>query len=163
VWQRASYNPVLDGDGRPVKVVKLVTDVTEAMQEVTEQRGAVSAMDRSQAVIEFALDGTVLTANRNFLDLMGYRLQEVTGKHHRMFVDPVQAAGDEYAQFWQRLAQGAFEGGIYRRLAKGGREVWLQATYNPILDLDGRPFKVVKYATDITAAKLSCCRPRPGR
>jgi methyl-accepting chemotaxis protein len=154
VWQRASYNPVLDGDGRPVKVVKLVTDVTEAMQEVTEQRGAVSAMDRSQAVIEFALDGTVLTANRNFLDLMGYRLQEVTGKHHRMFVDPVQAAGDEYAQFWQRLAQGAFEGGIYRRLAKGGREVWLQATYNPILDDTGKPLKVVKFATDITEAKL---------
>jgi methyl-accepting chemotaxis protein len=155
VWQRASYNPVLDGDGRPVKVVKLVTDVTEAMQEVTEQRGAVSAMDRSQAVIEFALDGTVLTANRNFLDLMGYRLQEVTGKHHRMFVDPVQAAGDEYAQFWQRLAQGAFEGGVYRRLAKGGREVWLQATYNPILDDTGKPLKVVKFASDITTAKLA--------
>jgi methyl-accepting chemotaxis protein len=154
VWQRASYNPVLDGDGRPVKVVKLVTDITEAMQEVTEQRGAVSAMDRSQAVIEFALDGTVLTANSNFLDLMGYRLQEVSGKHHRMFVDPVQAAGDEYAQFWQRLAQGAFEGGVYRRLAKGGREVWLQATYNPILDDTGKPLKVVKFASDITEAKL---------
>jgi methyl-accepting chemotaxis protein len=155
VWQRASYNPVLDGDGRPVKIVKLVTDITEAMQEVTEQRGAVSAMDRSQAVIEFALDGTVLTANRNFLDLMGYRLQEVTGKHHRMFVDPVQAAGDEYAQFWQRLGQGAFEGGVYRRLAKGGREVWLQATYNPILDDTGKPLKIVKFASDITTAKLA--------
>jgi methyl-accepting chemotaxis protein len=125
------------------------------MQEVTEQRGAVSAMDRSQAVIEFALDGTVLTANGNFLDLMGYRLQEVSGKHHRMFVDPVQAAGDDYAQFWQRLAQGAFEGGVYRRLAKGGREVWLQATYNPILDDTGKPLKIVKFASDITTAKLA--------
>src|SRR3712207_2160069 len=138
------YTTLFRSDGRPVKVVKLVTDITEAMQEATEQRGAVSAMDRSQAVIEFALDGTVLTANRNFLDLMGYRLQEVTGKHHRLFVDPVQAAGDEYRDFWGRLAQGAFEGGIYRRLAKGGREVWLQATYNPILDDTGKPPKIVK-------------------
>ncbi|WP_448611087.1 methyl-accepting chemotaxis protein [Geodermatophilus sp. URMC 60] len=155
VWQRATYNPVLDDAGRPVKVVELVTDVTEPVREATEQRGAVSAMDRSQAVIEFALDGTVLTANRNFLDLMGYRLQEISGKHHRMFVDPVQAAGDEYRAFWERLAQGAFEGGIYRRLAKGGREVWLQATYNPILDDTGTPLKVVKLASDITAAKLA--------
>src|SRR3712207_1089743 len=138
------YTTLFRSDGRPVKVVELVTNRTEAMQEVTEQRGAVSAMDRSQAVIEFALDGTVLTANSNFLDLMGYRLQEVSGKHHRMFVDPVQAAGDEYAQFWQRLAQGAFAGGVYRRLAKGRREVWLQATYNPILDDTGKPPKIVK-------------------
>jgi methyl-accepting chemotaxis protein len=154
VWLRATYNPVLDEAGKPVKIVKLATDITEAMVEATEQRGAVSAMDRSQAVIEFALDGTVLTANRNFLDLMGYRLQDVKGRHHRIFVDPVQAAGDDYGHFWERLSQGTFEGGVYRRLAKGGREVWLQATYNPILDDTGKPLKVVKFATDITEAKL---------
>ncbi|RBY74968.1 chemotaxis protein [Blastococcus sp. TF02-09] len=155
VWQRASYNPVLDDAGQPVKIVKLASDITDAMVEAAEQRGAVLAMDRSQAVIEFALDGTVLSANRNFLDLMGYRLQEITGKHHRMFVDPVQAAGEEYAQFWGRLGKGLFEGGVYRRVAKGGREVWLQATYNPVLDESGRPLKIVKFASDITSAKLA--------
>ena len=155
VWLRATYNPVLDEAGKPVKIVKLATDVTEPVVEATEQRGAVSAMDRSQAVIELALDGTVLTANQNFLDLMGYRLQEIKGKHHRVFVDPVQATGDDYARFWERLGQGAFEGGVYRRLAKGGREVWLQATYNPIVDDSGTVLKIVKFASDITAAKLA--------
>ncbi|TFV64819.1 PAS domain S-box protein [Geodermatophilus sp. DF01-2] len=155
VWLRATYNPILDEAGKPRKIVKLATDVTDRVVEAAEQRAAVSAMDRSQAVVEFALDGTVLTANRNFLDLMGYRLQEITGKHHRMFVDPVQAAGDDYAHFWERLGQGMFEGGVYRRLAKGGREVWLQATYNPILDDTGAPLKIVKFANDITAAKLA--------
>ncbi|MFQ1003165.1 PAS domain S-box protein [Modestobacter sp. SSW1-42] len=155
VWLRGSYIPVPDSSGRPVKVVVLATDITEGKVAALERQSQAVALDRSQAVIEFALDGTVLTANRNFLDAMGYTLAEVRGKHHRMFVEPAVAATVEYADFWQRLGSGQFEGGVYKRLAKGGREVWLQATYNPILDDDGHPLKVVKFASDITVARLA--------
>ena len=160
VWLRASYIPIPDKAGRPVKVVVLGTDITEGKLAALERESQAVAIDRSQAVIEFALDGTVLSANRNFLDAMGYRLSEVRGKHHRMFCEPALAASAEYAEFWQRLATGQFEGGVYKRLAKGGREVWLQATYNPILDEDGKPLKVVKFASDITLAKLADAESR---
>ncbi|NEK56552.1 PAS domain S-box protein [Geodermatophilus sabuli] len=153
VWLRASYIPIADPSGRPVKVLALAIDITEGKVAALEREGQAVALDRSQAVIEFAVDGTILTANRNFLDAMGYTLAEVKGKHHRVFCEPALAASDEYAQFWRRLANGEFEGGVYRRLAKGGREVWLQATYNPVLDEDGRPLKVVKLASDITVAR----------
>ncbi|MGY1706557.1 PAS domain-containing methyl-accepting chemotaxis protein [Geodermatophilus sp. SYSU D00697] len=155
VWLRSSYIPIPDPSGRPVKVVALAIDITEGKVAALERESQAVAIDRSQAVIEFALDGTILTANRNFLDAMGYTLAEVRGKHHRVFCEPALAASDEYAAFWQRLATGRFEGGVYKRLAKGGREVWLQATYNPILDEDGNPVKVVKFASDITVAKLA--------
>jgi methyl-accepting chemotaxis protein len=155
VWLRSSYIPIPDSSGRPVKVVALAIDITEGKVAALERESQAVAIDRSQAVIEFALDGTILTANRNFLDAMGYTLAEVRGRHHRLFCEPALAASDEYAAFWQRLANGQFEGGVYKRLAKGGREVWLQATYNPILDDDGNPLKVVKFASDITVAKLA--------
>ena len=155
VWLRGSYIPIPDADGRPVRVVVMATDITAGKVAELERESQAVAIDRSQAVIEFALDGTVLTANRNFLDAMGYTLAEVRGKHHRMFCEPSLAASADYAEFWQRLAAGQFEGGIYKRLAKGGREVWLQATYNPILDDDGTPLKVVKFASDITLAKIA--------
>ena len=156
VWLRATYNPILDENGKPVRVVKLATDITEAMLASAERQGQALAIDRSQAVIELAVDGTVLTANRNFLDAMGYTLAEVRGKTWtRTFCEPGLAASDEYADFWRRLGEGQFEGGVYKRLAKGGRDVWLQATYNPILDDAGTPLKMAKLASDITLAKLA--------
>src|SRR5215217_1814033 len=110
-----------------------------------------AAISRSQAVIEFDLDGTILTANENFLGAMGYRLEEIVGKHHAMFCDPDLVASAEYKAFWAELGRGTFQSAAYRRLAKGGREVWIQATYNPVMGKDGKPIKVIKFATDITA------------
>ncbi len=109
-----------------------------------------SAIDRSQAVIEFNLDGTILTANKNFLDTMGYALSEIQGKHHRMFVTADYALTDEYRSFWSRLAQGEFFSGKFQRVGKGGSEVWIQGAYNPIFDADGAPYKVIKFANDIS-------------
>jgi methyl-accepting chemotaxis protein len=153
IWLQASYNPVLNKDGEPIRVVKFATDVTAAKRQNAEFQGKVQAIDRAQAVIEFELDGTVITANENFLGTFGYRLDEVVGKHHRMFCDPDYAKTPEYAEFWRKLARGEYRAEEFKRLAKGGEEIWLQASYNPILDMDGKPFKVVKFATDVTAAK----------
>ena len=155
VWLLASYNPIFDLDGRPVKIVKYATEVTEGKLRNAEYEGKVEAISRAQAVVEFDLQGRILTANRNFLETVGYSLEEVRGQHHRMFVSKEDAAGAAYGNFWEKLGRGEFDAGVYKRVAKDGREVWLRATYNPIFDLDGRPYKVVKYATDITAAKLS--------
>jgi methyl-accepting chemotaxis protein len=124
-----------------------------AAEGQTEHDPAWQAINRSQAVIEFALDGTILHANSNFLAAVGYRLDEIAGKHHRIFCTEDYARSAEYARFWQKLGEGRFDAGAYKRLAKDGREVWLQATYNPILDESGRPFKIVKFATDITQNK----------
>ncbi|GGM67682.1 PAS domain S-box protein [Dactylosporangium sucinum] len=154
VWLQASYNPIFDLEGRPFKVVKYATDITEAKQRNAEYEGKVTAIDRAQAVIEFDLDGLIVNVNRNFLEVMGYNsADELKGRHHRVFVDPIYAASEDYRDFWGRLGRGEFETGEYKRLGKGGREVWLQATYNPIFDLEGRPYKVVKYALDVTEAK----------
>ncbi|WP_306214926.1 PAS domain S-box protein [Actinoplanes sp. RD1] len=154
VWLLASYNPIFDMEGRPFKIVKYATDVTEGKLRNAEYEGKVQAIGRAQAVVEFDLQGRVLHANRNFLDTVGYPLEEVKGQHHRMFVTKEEGASTEYLAFWEKLARGEFDSGEYKRVAKGGKEIYLQATYNPILDLDGRPYKVVKYASDITAAKL---------
>ncbi len=150
VWIEASYNPILDRRGRVTKVVKFASDVTAEKRQFAELLAQASAIGKSQAVIAFDLDGTILDANQNFLDAMGYTLEEVKGRHHSMFVDPVQRNGQDYRQFWEKLRRGEFHAGQFRRLGKGGREVWIEASYNPILDLAGRPWKVVKYATDIT-------------
>jgi methyl-accepting chemotaxis protein len=154
IWLQATYNPVLDREGRPTKVVKFASDITEAKLRAAEFKGKVTAIDRAQAVIEFAVDGTVLAANKNFLKTMGYDLDEVVGRHHRVFCDAATAASQEYQQFWERLGRGGFESGEYARVRKDGSEVWLQATYNPILDDNGRVLKVVKFASDVTEAKL---------
>ena len=154
VWLQATYNPIFDLDGRPFKVVKYAVDVSEAKLESAEYIGKVTAIGRSQATVEFDLEGRILAANQNFLDVVGYSLDEVRGQHHRMFMDPETARSGEYARFWDRLGKGEFESGEYKRIAKGGREVWLLASYNPILDMDGRPFKVIKYATEVTEGKL---------
>jgi methyl-accepting chemotaxis protein len=150
IWLRASYTPVLDKDGKPVKVVKFATDVTADKLQNAEYEGKIKAIDRVQAVIEFELDGTVITANENFLRIFGYELNEIAGKHHRMFCEPGYAESHAYAEFWQRLGRGEYDAGEFKRLRKDGTEVWLQASYNPIYDMDGNPFKVVKFASDIT-------------
>ena len=123
-------------------------------RETANLLGQVAAICKSQAVIEFELDGTILTANDNFLKPMGYTLEEVKGRHHSMFVDETQRHSFEYKEFWAKLGRGEYQSGEFKRIGKGGREVWIQGAYNPILDLHGRPFKVVKYATDVTQQKL---------
>jgi len=150
VWIEASYNPILDRRGKPCKVVKYAIDVTRQKMEFADLRGQVDAINKSQAVIEFALDGTIRTANQNFLNAMGYTLPEVQGKHHRMFVEPAYRESPAYREFWTRLGRGEYQAGQFKRVGKNGKEVWIEASYNPILDLNGTPFKVVKYATDIT-------------
>ncbi|WP_252181223.1 PAS domain-containing methyl-accepting chemotaxis protein [Azospirillum sp. B4] len=150
VWIEASYNPILDRAGRPFKVVKYATDVTAAKREHADLLGQVTAINKSQAVIEFALDGTILRANDNFLEAMGYTLAEVEARHHSMFMEPGQKDSAEYRQFWEALRRGDYQAAQFKRVGKGGRKIWIEATYNPILDPDGRPYKVVKYATDIT-------------
>ncbi|WP_432592168.1 methyl-accepting chemotaxis protein [Stenotrophomonas maltophilia] len=151
IWIQASYNPVLDRQGRPYKVVKFATDITAQKLQAADSAGQLAAIDKSQAVIEFSMDGRILSANDNFLAATGYSLDDVRGQHHSLFVEPEHRGSAEYRQFWEKLGRGEYDAGQYRRLGKGGREVWIQASYNPILDLNGKPFKVVKYATDITA------------
>jgi methyl-accepting chemotaxis protein len=155
VWLQATYTPIPDEKGDTVKVIKFASDITASKQISLENRGKMEAIQRSQAVIEFDLDGRVLEANEIFLGLMGYRREEVVGKHHSMFVPKAEAESPAYRRFWQKLGSGAYEGDEYLRLGKNGKRVWIQATYNPILDLDGNPFKIVKFATDITAGKLA--------
>ena len=154
IWLQATYSPILDDQGRPTKVVKFASDITDQTLRTAETAGKMAAVDRSQGVIEFSLDGTILAANNNFLSLLGYTADEVVGQHHRMFCEPEYAASEEYQSFWRKLGTGAYDSGEYKRLGKGGREVWIQATYNPILDADGTPVKVVKFASDVTDQKL---------
>lgn len=154
VWIQASYNPIFDLNGKPFKVVKCAIDVSEQKQQFADYQGQIEAIGKAQAVIEFELDGTIRTANQNFLDALGYRLEEIVGEHHSMFVEPSFKASREYKEFWAALNRGEYQAAEYKRIGKGGKEVWIQASYNPIFDLNGRPFKVVKYATDVTAQKM---------
>jgi methyl-accepting chemotaxis protein len=151
VWIEASYNPILDGAGKPYKVVKFATDITQQKRQDADVQGQLAALHKAQAVISFNLDGTVLDANANFLAAVGYTLPEIVGRHHRMFVEPGERDSAAYAEFWDRLRQGTYQAAQYKRVAKGGREVWIEASYNPILDASGHPYKIVKFATDITA------------
>jgi len=150
VWIQASYNPILDRNGKPFKVVKYATDITAQKLASAEFEGQINAIDRAQAVISFTLEGKILTANENFLKTLGYSLDEIKGQHHSMFVDPSHRQSAEYRMFWEKLGRGEFDSGQYKRIGKGGKEVWIQATYNPILDMNGKPLKVVKFASDIT-------------
>ena len=155
VWILATYNPILDEAGKPFKVVKFATDVTEQKLKAADSDGQIAAIGKSQAVIEFNMDGTIRSANPNFLNAMGYVLSEIQGRHHSMFVEPAERNSHAYTEFWRTLNRGQYQAAEYKRLAKGGREIWIQASYNPILDLNGKPFKVVKYATDITAQAVA--------
>jgi methyl-accepting chemotaxis protein len=151
IWINASYNPVIDKDGRPYKVIKFATDITEARRQQAESEGRLRAIDKAQAVIEFDTSGIVLDANQNFLNTLGYRLDEIQGKHHRMFCEEAYTASLDYHDFWAKLNRGEYDTGRYKRIGKGGRVVWIQATYNPIFDMNGRLYKVVKFANDVTA------------
>jgi methyl-accepting chemotaxis protein len=150
VWIQASYNPILDLNGKPFKVVKFAADVTAQKLINVDYAGQIGAIGKSQAVIEFKMDGIIVAANDNFLKTLGYTLDEVKGRHHNIFVDEAHRHSSEYQEFWAKLNRGEYQAGEYKRIGKGGREVWIQGSYNPILDLNGKPFKVVKYATDVT-------------
>ena len=151
VWILASYNPILDDTGKPFKVVKFASDVSAQKLKTADFEGQIEAIGKSQAVIEFDMEGMVLNANANFLGALGYSLGEIRGRHHSLFVPPDQRDSEAYRAFWANLKRGEFQSGEFRRLGKGGREVWIQASYNPIRDLNGKPYKVVKYAADTTA------------
>ncbi len=150
VWISASYNPIMDMNGKPFKVVKYATDITQQKLQNADFEGQINAIGKSQAVIHFQMDGTIITANKNFLSVMGYSLEEIQGKHHSMFAESGYAQSQEYKNFWMALNRGEYQVAEYKRIGKGGKEIWIQASYNPILDMNGKPFKVVKYATNIT-------------
>lgn len=150
VWIQATYNPVLDSRGKVIGTIKVATDITEAKLQNAEFEGKVNAISRAQAVIEFTPKGEIITANDAFLQTIGYGLDEIRGKHHSLFVEPSYAQGAEYLDFWRKLNAGEFIASEFKRFGKNGREVWINASYNPIFDLNGRVVKIVKFATDVT-------------
>ena len=151
VWLEASYLPVRNAQGQVSKVIKLAADITARMHAEHQHESYLNAINRSTAVVEFNLAGEVQHANDNFLATMGYRLEEVRGKHHRQFCDREEAGSEGYKRFWQRLNRGEFISDLFKRVSKSGRVVWLRATYNPLYDAAGRLYGVVKFASDVTA------------
>lgn len=149
VWIQASYNPVRVG-GKVRRIVKIATDLTAEKLRSAEVQGQLDAINRAQAVIEFTVEGVIVNANRNFLDAMGYELADIKGKHHSMFVDAAERSSPEYQAFRKNLREGKFNADRYKRIGKGGKIVWIQASYNPIFDMNMKVMKVVKFATDIT-------------
>ncbi|MEE3912991.1 PAS domain-containing methyl-accepting chemotaxis protein [Pseudomonas viridiflava] len=150
VWLEASYNPVIDAQGKVIKIVKYALDVTRKVMLENETHSKLNAVDRAMAVCEFDPAGHVLTANDNFLHVMGYSLTDIKGKHHKTFCEPTFVNSSEYTEFWRKLNHGEFVGGQFKRLGKHGRVVWLEATYNPVYDVEGKLYKIVKFASDIT-------------
>jgi methyl-accepting chemotaxis protein len=150
IWIEASYNPMLDRAGKPYRIIKFATDITRQKAEDADRRGQIEAIHRSQAVIAFALDGSILEANDNFLAVVDYTRPELIGQHHRLFVEPALREAPAYVAFWEALRRGEPQTGQFKRVGRGGRTIWIEASYNPILDASGRPYKVVKFSTDIT-------------
>ena len=150
VFIRGNYNPILNRAGKPIKIVKFANDITATKQRQIDSAARIAALDRSQAIIEFTLDGEIITANAAFLKALGYRLEEIVGRHHSLFVDRAEAASPDYAGFWARLRGGEFVSGEFRRLGKDGQDVFIQASYNPVLGLDGKVAKIVKFASDVS-------------
>ncbi|MET7247270.1 PAS domain-containing methyl-accepting chemotaxis protein [Methylobacterium sp. EM32] len=163
IWIQASYNPVLDRRGRVVRIVKLASDITARKERDTYLAGQIAALDRSQAVIHFTPGGIITEANAIFLDAMGYARDEVVGRHHGLFVAEAERTSAAYAAFWQGLADGRHQAGEFHRVGKGGRDVWIFGAYHPVLDLDGKPCAVVKFATDITQQVLDRQRRSVGQ
>jgi methyl-accepting chemotaxis protein len=162
IWILASYNPILDQSGKAYKVIKLASDITAqkvaslaSQVRALEYTNQINSFSRSQAMIEFNLDGTIVNANDNFCNALGYRLEEIKGQHHSKFVDAAFAKTAEYRQFWTDLGSGKFQVGEFRRVKKDGSDLWILASYNPILDEHGKAYKVIKLASDITARKLA--------
>lgn len=154
VWLRATYNPIYDKDGHVIGVVKFAIDITKEKELSIEAQGMVDAINESQAVITFDTAGHILNANRNFLDVMGYRLDEIVGKHHSMFVPEETRKSDDYADFWKKLRSGEFQQAQYLRFGNNNKVVWIEAVYNPVKDAQGKVYKVIKIASDITAQVL---------
>ena len=154
IWVLSTLTPNLNDQGNVSKIVEQVVDITEDMLKAADASGKIAAIDKSLASITFTLDGNIVDVNKNFLSVMGYSSEEVIGQHHRIFIAAEERSSSAYRQFWEKLGRGEFDDGIYHRIAKDGRGVWLQATYNPIRDISGRPYKVVKYATDVTEQRL---------
>ncbi|MCF8060394.1 MAG: PAS domain-containing methyl-accepting chemotaxis protein [Bacteriovoracaceae bacterium] len=154
VWLTASYTPIFDENNKVIKVIKFAQDNTDHILHNLDSNGKISAVDRSQAIIEFNLDGTIITANENFLKTVGYSLDDIKGVHHRIFCDPQYTKTPEYMSFWAKLGSGQYDAGEYKRLGKNGKEIWINASYNPILDNDGKAYKIVKFASDITVEKV---------
>ncbi|MDX4012310.1 PAS domain-containing methyl-accepting chemotaxis protein [Aliarcobacter skirrowii] len=155
VFFKATYMPIKNSQKSVVEVVLLAQDITKNRLNDLYFRGQVDAINKSQAVIEFDMQGNILNANKNFLDTIGYTKDEIVGKHHSIFCEESYKNSNEYKEFWKKLNSGEFDSAEYLRIGKNEKEVWIQATYNPIFDLDGKPFKVVKYATDISLKKFA--------
>ena len=150
LWLQATYNPILDAQGQPERILKIASDITAVKRQQAEYEGKIRAIDRSQAVIEFGLDGIILAVNANFLDIFGYQEADLVGQHHRLLCDGQLIQSDAYRDFWTRLGRGEFDSGRYLRRARDGSAIWIQATYNPVLDANGRPWKIIKLASDIS-------------
>lgn len=150
VWLQATYNPILDSKGKVIKVIKFASDITQDKLRNADLAGQIDAIHKSQAVIEFDVSGKILTANQNFLEVMGFNLHEIQGKHHSIFIASQEAQSAEYKTFWKELGQGKYQAGQFKRLGKAGNDIWIEATYNPIFDMNGDILKIVKFATDIT-------------
>ncbi|MGX5774124.1 methyl-accepting chemotaxis protein [Methylorubrum zatmanii] len=163
IWIQASYNPIIDRRGRPYKVVKFATDITAQKTRNAFYEGQIAAINRSQAVIQFKPDGTIIDANENFLNALGYRLEEVRGRHHSLFVDAEEVKRPAYAEFWKALADGRYQSGEFCRFSKGGREVWIYGSYNPVFDSEGKLYAVVKFANDVTEAVNNRMRRAEGQ
>ncbi|AXH10387.1 chemotaxis protein [Malaciobacter halophilus] len=153
IYIQASYTPIKNKNQEVYEVVKFAQDITQRKIKTLDYTGQVEAISKSQAVIEFNMQGVILNANENFLNTLGYKLSEIQGKHHSIFCEESYKNSKDYKDFWAKLNSGQYDSGIYLRLGKNNKKVWIQATYNPILDVDNKPFKVVKYATDITRRK----------
>jgi len=153
IWLQASYNPIFDAHGKPFKIIKYATDITADKRRNADSAGQIDAISKVMGVIEFDLNGNITAVNDNFAAVTGYSAQEIIGQQHAMFVEAADKNSPDYKKFWDKLGQGIADEGQYKRVGKGGREIWLQASYNPIFDDEGNPFKIVKYATDITAEK----------
>lgn len=150
VWLEASYNPVYDDNGKIVSVVKIATEITEHVIKANVQDGVLSALDNSMATISFELDGTIIEANDNFLNAVGYKISDVKGKHHKIFCTPELIASHDYQQFWATLNKGEFVQGLFERITATGDIIWLEASYNPVRDNKGNLIRVVKFASDVT-------------
>jgi methyl-accepting chemotaxis protein len=150
VWLQSTYNPLFDVNGKVYKIAVFSSDVTMKKLIALDETAKLAALSRSHGIIEFSMDGTILTANDNFQNALGYSLDEIKGRKHSMFVEPVYRESAEYKELWAKLNRGEFVSDEVQRIGKGGREVWIQATYNPVFDSQGKPYKVIKFSTDAT-------------